>query len=187
MSVVAPGSAVEQPGRLVRDGLHDSLTGLASRALFHERVEQALSRASHPPAVFLCDLDRFAMVNESLGQQAGDEILRCAARRLERAVGTGSTLARLDGDVFAVVCEGLDGEREAIVAADRLLAAFDAALAVDDEELHVSASVGIALATPPADAGELVTSAGTAMSRAKESGGGRYEIYDPAMAAGEIS
>jgi diguanylate cyclase (GGDEF)-like protein/excisionase family DNA binding protein len=170
----------------VRHGaLHDPLTGLPNRTLFVDRVHHELElarRAGGRVGVLFLDLDRFKLVNDSLGHKRGDELIAEIARRLEPLVGVGNTLARLGGDEFAVLCGDLPGERGAIEVAQRLLDALAQPVVIEDRSVSACASVGIAVSNGRAHSAEtLVRDAGAAMSRAKERGGGRYELFDPAM------
>jgi diguanylate cyclase (GGDEF)-like protein/excisionase family DNA binding protein len=165
--------------------LHDPLTGLPNRTLFVDRVHHALThaaRAGGRVGVLFLGLDRFKLVNDSLGHRRGDELLSELARRLEPLVGDGNTLARLAGDEFAVLCGELPGERGAIEVAQRLLDALAAPVVIEDRPVSASASLGIAVSDGRRHSAEaLVRDAGAAMYRAKERGGGRYELFDPAM------
>jgi diguanylate cyclase (GGDEF)-like protein/PAS domain S-box-containing protein len=167
--------------RMRHQALHDPLTGLPNRALLLDRLEHALARTSRRPtevgAIFL-DLDHFKVINDSLGHEAGDALLRLVAPRLAGALRESDTLARLGGDEFVVVCEDLDDVGGIVRVAERLLAVFEEPFPLDGDDLHVSASVGVALATPGADARSLLRDADAAMYRAKELGRGRYELFD---------
>jgi diguanylate cyclase (GGDEF)-like protein/excisionase family DNA binding protein len=166
--------------------LHDHLTGLPNRTLFGDRLAQAADRAAREGtmvAVLLLDVDRFKNVNDAVGHVAGDELLRGVARRLAGAARPGDTIARFGGDEFAVLAEAIAGELEAIVIAEALLGALDEPLAVHDRSVIARMSVGVAL---PAEAvgirpDNLIRDAGVALSRAKEGGGGRFELFEPGM------
>ena len=162
--------------------LHDPLTGLPNRTLALDRLASALARRQRDGgtvAVLLLDLDQFKLVNDSLGHEAGDELLTTLAPRLHDAVRPADTVARLGGDEFVVLCEDLDGPRAAIQVAERLAAAVSQPLVLGEEEHFASASIGIALAdTADADARMLIRDADAAMYRAKERGRGRYELFD---------
>jgi diguanylate cyclase (GGDEF)-like protein len=166
--------------------LHDILTGLANRALFLDHLEVALARARrHPGSVGLLfvDLDRFKTVNDSLGHAAGNRLLRLLADRLREVVRPGDTIARLAGDEFAVLCEDLEDERAASVVARRILRAFAAPASLEEREVVVTASIGIAIGNPGDDPEQLLRDADAAMYRAKERGKARYELFDEAMRA----
>jgi diguanylate cyclase (GGDEF)-like protein len=171
--------------QLAHQALHDQLTGLPNRALFLDRLGQALARLGRRDtacAVLFCDLDRFKVINDSLGHAAGDRLLVDVATRLFGVLRTGDSAARFGGDEFVVLCEEIDGEQQAIRIAERLSAALSAPFLLDGEEVFVRTSIGIALAvdqTARADA--LIRDADAAMYRAKERGGGVYEVFDDAM------
>jgi diguanylate cyclase (GGDEF)-like protein len=165
--------------------LHDPLTGLPNRTLALDRLASALARRQRDGgmvAVLLLDLDQFKLVNDSLGHEAGDELLTRLAPRLRDALRPADTVARLGGDEFLVICEELDGPRAAIQVAERLAAAVSQPLVLGEEEHFASASIGIALAdTADADAQMLIRDADAAMYRAKERGRGRYELFDETL------
>jgi diguanylate cyclase (GGDEF)-like protein len=164
--------------------LHDSLTGLPNRVLFHDRLEQALARVrrrSSRAAILFLDLDRFKLVNDSLGHQVGDELLAAVAPRLRHAVRATDTVARFGGDEFAVLLEDISGERDAIEMAQRIAAVFAQPFVLADSEHFVTTSVGIALAEGDELADGLIRDADAAMYRAKERGRARYELFDKVM------
>jgi diguanylate cyclase (GGDEF)-like protein len=166
--------------------LHDPLTGLANRTLFLDHLRVALARAQRHRrsiGVLFVDLDRFKAVNDFLGHDAGNRLLRVLAERLQQGVRPGDTIARLAGDEFAVLCEELDGEREAGVVAQRLLRALAEPVPLDGRDVAVTASIGIALGRSADDADRLLRDADTAMYGAKRRGKARFELFDPAMRA----
>jgi diguanylate cyclase (GGDEF)-like protein len=174
--------------RLQHDALHDALTGLPNRTLFLDRLEQALRRArrSTPDAgaaVLFLDLDRFKVVNDSLGHHAGDQLLQSVALRLDAALRPGDTVARIGGDEFTVLLELQDvtDPREATVVAERVLATLADPFPVADRDLHVSGSIGIALGRPDVDPEELIRDADVAMYRAKAEGKARHAVFDAHM------
>jgi diguanylate cyclase (GGDEF)-like protein len=147
-----------------------------------DRLAHALAARGRRPgttAVVLLDIDQFKVVNDSLGHDAGDQLLLAVAPRLVAAVRPGDTVGRLGGDEFVVVCEGVaDGPGAAAVAA-RLVAAFHEPFVLATEHHHLTASVGIALADDATETpGELLRNADAAMYRAKERGRGRFEMFD---------
>jgi len=170
---------------LAHQAFHDGLTGLANRALFTDRVEQALRRSARSggnAAVVFLDLDAFKTVNDSLGHGAGDDLLCEIAARLQGSVRSGDTVARLGGDEFAVLVEQTrhaGAEAEAI--ADRILSALEAPVTVDGQTVSVSCSLGIACADVDATAASLLRDADVAMYRAKAAGKGQWVAYDPDM------
>jgi diguanylate cyclase (GGDEF)-like protein/PAS domain S-box-containing protein len=166
--------------------LHDGLTGLPNRTMFLDRVGHALARNNRHPqllAVFFIDLDHFKLVNDSLGHEAGDELLGLVAPRLESAIRPGDTLARLGGDEFAVLCEQLPSEVSATRIANQLTSALEEPIVLDGRDHVVSASIGIALGTPESSAADLLRDADAAMYNAKQAGRGRYELFDKEMLA----
>jgi diguanylate cyclase (GGDEF)-like protein/PAS domain S-box-containing protein len=173
--------------QLRHQAFHDSLTGLSNRALFNDRVEHALGRrlGAGTSVVLLLDLDRFKLVNDSLGHAVGDEMLIEVARRLEDAVRLGDTVARLGGDEFAILLEDCpDGRAEE--QAERLLDTLGAPMAIGGQQVTGTASIGIALAGNGISAGDLLRNADVAMYRAKADGGGRYQVFQPAMYAAAL-
>ncbi|QMV09812.1 EAL domain-containing protein [Streptomyces lincolnensis] len=185
---------VRLQAQLQHNAEHDPLTDLPNRALFTRRVQQALSgrRASdraalRGTAVLFIDLDGFKAVNDTIGHQAGDELLVQAARRLQDAVRQGDTASRLGGDEFAALIAG-DGtrdrsarERHILELADRLRATLSQPYLIDGNDVRVNASIGVAFAEAGLGAGELLRNADLAMYRAKAGGKGRVELYAPQM------
>jgi diguanylate cyclase (GGDEF)-like protein len=173
---------------------HDSLTELANRALFADRLQVALTR-SRPrspllqdaiappatPAVLVIDLDYFKLVNDSLGHASGDVVLRAVAQRLQAVVRPSDTVARLGGDEFAVLCEGASAEQVARVA-QRVVDVLSAPIAFDGVEAFVGASIGVAVAPMGSTDGDgLIRDADIAMYRAKENGRGRFVVFEEEM------
>ena len=171
--------------QLRRQAFHDELTGLANRALFRDRLEHAIARATRagqPLCVQFLDLDGFKRVNDSLGHAVGDALLVAVARRVALAVRAGDTVARLGGDEFAILLEcAHQGEAEAI--ATRIIDACRPPFRVDDRDVSVGVSVGIAAHQPGISADELQRNADTAMYEAKESGRNQWARYAPEMHA----
>jgi diguanylate cyclase (GGDEF)-like protein len=170
---------------LAHQALHDALTDLPNRALFLDRLTQALTRLGRhnsAVAVLFCDLDRFKVINDSLGHGAGDRLLVDVARRLDGVLRAGDTAARFGGDEFVILCEEVTDAHHAISIADRVSEALAAPFVLGDDEAFVRTSIGIAMATEPqARAEELLRDADAAMYRAKERGGGVYEVFDDEM------
>lgn len=168
--------------QLLRLAYHDTLTGLANRAYFLERLTEtaAHSAAGGPTAaVLFLDLDRFKIVNDSLGHGAGDRVLKEVASRLQHCLRPSDTLARFGGDEFAVLLAGVSGLAEAGGVADRIIAAVETPFALDDREAFLGGSVGIALVTGDrADAGEILRMADVALYEAKGDGRGRWTAFD---------
>jgi diguanylate cyclase (GGDEF)-like protein len=163
--------------------LRDPLTGLPSRLLFLNRLCAALERLQRRPgryvAVLFLDLDRFKVINDSLGHPAGDQLILAVAGRLRQSVRRHETIARFGGDEFAVLCEDLSDEQDAIAVAERLLKSFGPAFQLAHGEVVTTSSIGIALGVrPDHDPEELIRDADAAMYRAKQAGGGRIMLFD---------
>ena len=170
--------------QLTYQAFHDSLTGLANRALFSERITHALDRGirrRHLIAVLFIDLDDFKTVNDSLGHAAGDELLVSVAARIRESIRPEDTCARLGGDEFAVMVEGIAEPEGAVTVARRILSSMAAPLTVAGSDVNVQGSVGIALGSGDQTASEIMRSADLAMYRAKAEGKGRYALYEPSM------
>jgi diguanylate cyclase (GGDEF)-like protein len=170
---------------LAHQASHDPLTGLANRVLFIEQLRQALARAARhgsSVAVLFLDLDRFKVINDSLGHEAGDRVLVCMAERLRSALRPGDVGSRFGGDEFVVLCEDVAGDQEAVGIADRLSRIIAQPVEVDSAELVVTTSIGIALSRESNDRPEaLIRDADAAVYRAKERGRARYEFFDHDM------
>jgi diguanylate cyclase (GGDEF)-like protein/PAS domain S-box-containing protein len=166
---------------LKHQAFHDALSGLANRALFRDRLEHALARATRSKsslAVLFLDLDDFKLINDSLGHTTGDALLVAVAGRLSESLRSGDTAARFGGDEFAVLLEETSSPEEACQAAERLISALRAPLVIEDHEIQVCASVGVALSQAGReDPTELMQAADVAMYAAKAHGKGRYEVY----------
>jgi diguanylate cyclase (GGDEF)-like protein/PAS domain S-box-containing protein len=172
--------------RLEHQAFHDPLTGLPNRALVLDRLAQALlrlNRSAGNVGVMFLDLDRFKVINDSLGHDAGDELLVEIGRRLANVLQAADTVARFGGDEFVVVCERLQGVADARSVAERLSRALAEPYTLSHGGVVVaSASIGIALASGPNDRPEtLLRDADAAMYRAKERGGARTEVFDAAL------
>ncbi|MCM4079501.1 putative bifunctional diguanylate cyclase/phosphodiesterase [Paractinoplanes hotanensis] len=160
----------------------DSLTGLASRALFQTRMEESLGHAGLGGAVLFVDLDRFKVVNDSLGHSAGDALLTGVADRIRNCLRDGDTAARLGGDEFAVLLPGVLDAGEAVPVAERILAALREPFDLLGSETFISSSIGVAFSGPDQHAAaELMVHADLAMYQAKKHGKDRYEVFEPAM------
>nr|WP_060176964.1 EAL domain-containing protein [Streptomyces sp. IMTB 1903] len=183
---------VRLQAQLQHSAEHDPLTDLPNRALFTRRVRQALAgrrAGDHSTAVLFIDLDGFKAVNDTIGHQAGDELLIEAARRLQDSVRAGDTAARLGGDEFAALILG-DGSRDRSAReyqvreiADRLRAKLSQPYRIGGSEVRVAASIGVAFADPGITPSDLMRNADLAMYRAKAGGKDRVETYAPQMQA----
>ncbi len=174
--------------RILHDALHDALTGMPNRFLFLERVGRALDRAVRRPgdhcAVLLLDLDRFKMINDSMGHSRGDALLIELGRRFERLLPAGATLARLGGDEFGFLLEDIDRVGPAEDLAQRLLREMSEPIRIEDQEVYAPGSIGIALGTASYRAPEeILRDADTALNRAKGNGKGCYAVFDTSMHA----
>ncbi|HEV7720502.1 MAG TPA: EAL domain-containing protein, partial [Iamia sp.] len=183
--------------RALYRALHDPLTGLANRGLLMEQLGQALARARRRPgsvAVLFLDLDRFKVLNDSLGHAVGDDLLVEVARRLERIMRSADTVARLGGDEFVVLAEDVGGVDEALSLARRLREAVAVPIPIGaGQRVVVTASVGIALSAPGTDAGaatptpsSLLWDADVAMYRAKDTGRDRAQLFEDGLRAGSL-
>jgi len=177
--------------QLTRQAFYDGLTSLPNRALFRDRLQQSLARSGRSNsalAVLLVDLDGFKQVNDSLGHDAGDQLLQAVAERFTETSRPSDTLARLGGDEFALLLDGAH-ETHAVGVAKRLLVALEEPIWIAGRELVIGGSIGIALhAGGVAEGEELIRHADVAMYAAKEGGRGRYEVfrYDMARELGEL-
>ncbi|MCW2990770.1 MAG: diguanylate cyclase/phosphodiesterase with sensor [Solirubrobacterales bacterium] len=167
---------------------HDSLTGLANRVTLLERLRHALLRArrnSSTVAVLFVDIDRFKSVNDTHGHEAGDEVLRAVASRIDDHLRPGDTVARLGGDEFVVLCEDVRGQDDALEVARRIRARLSQPIPVGNASISLTASVGIALPGPgDEDAQELLRFADVAMYRAKAAGRDAEELASAALREG---
>lgn len=174
--------------QLLHDAFHDGLTGLPNRALFVDRLEHALSlkkrRKDYLFAVLFLDLDRFKVVNDSLGHAIGDQLLVAIARRLEICLRNGDTVARLGGDEFVILLEDIQGINEATTIANRLQKKITSPMLLDGHEVFITASIGIAMSSLEyLEPTNLLRDADTAMYRAKGLGRSRYEVFNSSMHA----
>jgi diguanylate cyclase (GGDEF)-like protein/PAS domain S-box-containing protein len=182
--------AIEQrqlTDQLAYQAHHDALTGLPNRLLFQERLRQAIvqaRRSGNMVALLYIDLDRFKLVNDTLGHATGDELLRQVAWRLKSCLRESDTLARISGDEFTVAATGLKNPEHASLVAEAILKALRDPFEAEKQELYVSASVGISIYPQDAlDAETLQRNADNAMYRAKSRGKNRFEYFVPEMSA----
>jgi diguanylate cyclase (GGDEF)-like protein/PAS domain S-box-containing protein len=169
--------------RMSHQANHDALTGLPNRNLLVDRIETALARARRRDstvAVLFLDVDRFKLVNDSLGHGVGDGLLVEVSARLSSTVRAMDTVARFGGDEFVVLAEALD-PADVRELADRILTTLSQPMQVDGHTITVTSSVGIVMSDGTATVGELLKSADVAMYRAKQTGRNRHELFDNAM------
>jgi diguanylate cyclase (GGDEF)-like protein/PAS domain S-box-containing protein len=171
---------------LRHQAFHDSLTNLANRALFEDRLSHALAglpRTGGGLTVLFLDLDDFTTVNDSLGHPAGDDLLRAVGERLRHNLRDGDTVARLGGDEYGVLLDDAATTAAAGEAARRLLAALARPFLVEGRRLKVTASIGIALADGQSETLQLMRNADLAMYEAKRRGGAQWRIFEESMHA----
>lgn len=166
---------------------HDSLTGLPNRALLTDRINNAIASASRRkerPSILFLDLDGFKHVNDSLGHTIGDKLLQSVAKRLSECVRESDTVSRLGGDEFVVLLPEITHPDDAVVAAQRMLDAVSESHIIDNQEMHITTSIGISLyPNDGTDAETLIKNADTAMYQVKESGRENYRYFEPSMNA----
>ncbi|MEL6441885.1 MAG: EAL domain-containing protein [Cyanobacteria bacterium J06621_8] len=169
--------------QLLHDALHDSLTGLPNRTLFMDRLEQQLKRSQRQDgylfAVLFLDLDRFKVVNDSVGHLIGDKLLIEIARRLEKSIAPTDTVARLGGDEFTILLEDISSKSQATLVAESIYQTLTIPFNIQGYELFTTASIGIALSSHGYDKPEdILRDADLTMYSAKEQGKARYEVFD---------
>jgi diguanylate cyclase (GGDEF)-like protein/PAS domain S-box-containing protein len=176
--------------KLRYDAFHDSLTGLANRSLLMDRLQQTILRGQRREryqfALLFLDLDRFKVINDSLGHLFGDRLLVSVAQRLEKCQRAGDTIARLGGDEFVILVEDLDNPNIALEISDRVQQILKQPIVLDDREIFVTASIGIVIGDPQSyphaeQVSDLLRDADLAMYRAKARGHGNCEVFDPSM------
>ena len=181
--------------QLLHDALHDSLTGLANRALFLDRLQRAVHRQRRDEdfgyGVLFIDLDRFKLVNDSLGHGNGDRLLLEVAERLKSSIRVSvpqksrsgdDTLARIGGDEFTLLVEEIQSSADVIRIAERILNRLKKPFVIDGIDIIVACSIGIAIGTATYEAGgDVLRDADLAMYRAKSLGGGRFELFNGAL------
>ncbi|MGQ9369946.1 sensor domain-containing protein [Azospirillum sp. A39] len=172
--------------QLLFDALHDAMTGLANRTLLLDRIGQALDRTRRTGnrhfAVLLLDLDRFKSINDTLGSLVGDGILKTIAERLERKRSVGDTLARLSADEFGILLSDIDDVGDALAAAERLSRAVAQPLPLEDHDVVLTCSVGVALSVTGYERPEdMLRDAGLAVYRAKSGGRNRVDVFDSTL------
>ena len=171
--------------RLTHEAFHDALTGLPNRSLFRDRLEHAV--AVRPPQADTClvtlflDLDDFKAVNDSLGHEAGDQLLQIVAQRLREQIRAADTVARFGGDEFAILMEQVAAPSEAIAIVDRIQMALRRPVLLQGRIMSMSASIGVTYAEPGDDVDALLRNADVAMYEAKDAGKARHAVFEPAM------
>jgi len=164
---------------------HDALTGLPNRMLFMDRIDQAISRAQREDGLFallFIDIDHFKVINDSMGHDAGDQLLNVLSQRLREVLRKSDTVARLGGDEFTVIIEGLDNADDAVNVSKNILSALDVPALVNGKEVYVGGSIGIAMYPQDGDSfGALLKHADIAMYRAKELGRNTFQFYASEM------
>jgi diguanylate cyclase (GGDEF)-like protein/PAS domain S-box-containing protein len=178
--------------RLRYDAFHDPLTGLPNRALFADHVKLTIARAQRHEetrfSVLFCDLDRFKVINDSLGHMVGDQLLVEVARRLEGCLRQGDTVARVGGDEFTILVEDLTDEGEAVALAERIQREVSAAFSVGGREVFTTVSIGVAVGSGGyKDPEDILRDADTAMYRAKSLGKARHVVFDQSMHASAVN
>ena len=174
--------------QLLHNAFHDALTGLPNRALFMDRLKQSIGEVKkgegYSFGVLFLDLDRFKVVNDSLGHQIGDQLLVATARRLESCLRPGDMVARLGGDEFAIILDHVKHVSDATQAAERIREHLNTPFNLSGHEVFISASIGIALNQTASEVPEeILRNADTAMYRAKDQGRGCFELFDKGMHA----
>ena len=164
---------------------HDSLTGLPNRTLFHDRLEQSIIKAKRIKseiAIFFIDLDGFKHINDSLGHDIGDEVLKMTSKRLRDVLREGDTLSRLGGDEFTVIIENLNDTQNTSLIANKILKSLVEPMEINSQILYISASIGISLyPKDDTDVKNLIKYADTAMYKAKDEGKNNFQFYSSEM------
>jgi diguanylate cyclase (GGDEF)-like protein/PAS domain S-box-containing protein len=179
----------EAEEKLAHQALHDPLTGLPNRLLLVDRLRNAIARGLRhdgpPPVVMFLDLDRFKLVNDSLGHGAGDELLTCVADRLRSVLRVSDTLSRFGGDEFVILCEGMASQEAVMALAERAMTVIDEPFVINGERFHIGVSIGVAFVDDDGPSPEeLLGDADYAMYLAKaRSGQGRVQLFDQATRA----
>lgn len=188
---LAENALREQQSRLNYMAFHDSLTALPNRSLFYDRIHHGLARAQRSNsklALMLLDIDRFKNINDSLGHDSGDLLLKAIASRLNENVRDMDTVARLGGDEFVVVLEGVNDVDDVIFIANKLLVTLARPLEICGHEITITVSIGVSLYPDDGmDADELLKNADIAMYKAKEAGKNNCQFYTKGMSATAVN
>jgi diguanylate cyclase (GGDEF)-like protein/PAS domain S-box-containing protein len=172
--------------RLIYLAQYDALTGLPTRALFHDRATQALARAHREEklvAIMYLDLDHFKTINDGMGHHVGDELLKAVAKRITSCLRDVDTVSRLGGDEFTVILESIPHIDNATIVAEKIIDVMQEAFRVDGHEIHITASIGITLyPMDDNDLANLLKNADQAMYRAKQAGRNNYQLFGADMA-----
>jgi len=171
---------------LRRNALYDSLTGLPNRVLLMDRIEQALTHLKRNKkylfAVLFLDIDRFKLINDTLGHEMGDKVLIACAKKFSQCVRSGDTVARLGGDEFIVLLLDLDSKEEGIQVAERIITNFNLPILIEGKQFFITASIGISFSSKKiVKATELLSNADLAMYDAKHIGKACYRIFEPTL------
>ncbi|MEM7595029.1 MAG: EAL domain-containing protein [Cyanobacteria bacterium P01_A01_bin.83] len=172
--------------QLIHDALHDSLTGLPNRALLVERIEFTIAHTKRNPGykygLLFIDLDRFKIINDSLGHLIGDKLLIAVSKLLQRCVRENDIVARLGGDEFVILLDGIQSLQDAILIGDRIQQKLRSPFELEGHSIFTSASIGIVFSLIEySNAADLLRDADIAMYRAKDSGKARYKVFDQTM------
>ena len=174
-----------QKNALAHQVHHDALTGLPNRLLFNDRLEHAISKAksnNKQIAVFFIDLDHFKEINDSMGHDVGDEVLKIFAKRLTGSARGEDTLARMGGDEFMLIMEDVHGTQSASIVADKIIESVKTSILINEKSLYLTASIGISIYPQNGeDSYALIKNADTAMYRAKDKGRNNYQFYTEQM------
>jgi diguanylate cyclase (GGDEF)-like protein len=180
-----PVAIEEARARIQHLAYHDALTGLANRLLLNDRLEVAIARSRRTGelvAVLFLDLDGFKRINDRMGHEGGDHLLKGVAGRLSLLLREGDTLARIGGDEFVAVISDIAQPEDVVRVAEKILASLRDPFSIDDREVFVTASIGVAVGPAAGEQGDvLVRHADAAMYRAKEQGRDRLELFTPAL------
>lgn len=188
---LAENALREQQSRLNYMAFHDALTALPNRSLFYDRIYHGLARARRSNtkvALMLLDIDRFKIVNDSLGHDAGDMLLKAIAMRLNECVRDMDTVARLGGDEFVVVLEGIHNVEDVSSVAAKLLTSLSRPLEISSHDISTTVSIGVSIFPDDgSDTDELLKNADIAMYKAKEAGKNNYQFYTKGMNATAVN